>query len=149
MIRTGKIVNQIQGSAPIARRAGNNLVVREAHDCAPYSRVIRVQEGDSFRLTAYNLCEGTICIDKVVLSTPVMDTIPCCSSRGDMGPEMSTPVILHRKPAMGCSGDTLTLNPEMTEVSLEGPGHYQLVYQCVDGVYIEGRTIKNCCEATR
>lgn len=149
MIRTGRTSHSPTSPAARHVRRGNAIVVRMPGDTATYSATVRVADGEVFRLTAYDLCEGSICVDRVVLGTAVMPTIPCCESRGSLMPDYSIPPVLYRKPALGCDGEPLRLDANQTELDLEGPGTFQLIFDCAIDAYVEGVRSKACCETSR
>ena len=151
MIRTGRTLYQRSAPVMAVRPMGRSepWPVFAPNGQRNISQVIKVGASESIRVSAYNLCDGCIRVDRVVLGTAPPFKLKCCERTLPTKPPETAPPILYRKPAEADCGGQLVLSPDPTEVVLDGPGTYQLSFDgcsCTDGVYIEAQRIPECCE---
>ena len=151
MIRTGRVSFATTAPVRAVRPVGRNEpwpVFGPGPDMQT-SRVITVKANERVRVTAYNLCEGCILVNRVVLGKVDPFSLKCCEQRGGMKkPPENVPPVLYSKPANSSCGDALYLSPDQTEVELDGPGTYQITFDgCPsEGVYVEAQRTSECCE---
>lgn len=150
-VRTGRLVRGSKSRATMRPKVeGGPTVLLEPDSNDQNSRLLCLDGDQKADICVFGMCDGDrIEVWKVkTLPTEMPGTCPgaVCIPQGM--PKMQEPEIEYCKPVM-CNGEVLTMTPECSDLTIEGPGEYQLrMWSCdmVCRVYAEASITDACCK---